>query len=66
MKHGIRFSRWLCLLLVIVAALGITIAAAADTNTVAADGLVLEDMIILQPADATVVEKTPAKNCRFI
>ena len=46
-KHIIR---WLCLVLLIAAVVGVTAVHAAET---AVDGLVLENMVILYPADAT-------------
>ena len=51
--------RWLCLLLMVVTAIGVTVVSAAPKA--APEGLVLEDMPIVLPANATDVEKTAAK-----
>ena len=52
--------RWLSLLLIVVAIVGVTVVSATETTPKAA-GLVLEDMPIVLPAQATEVEKTAAK-----
>ena len=51
---------WLCLLLLITTAC-VTVAGAAETETTAASGVVLEDLPIFIPADATAVENSAAK-----
>lgn len=56
-KHLIR---WLGLFLIVVAVIGVTIISAAEPTSKTA-GLVLEDMPIVLPANATEVEKTAAK-----
>ena len=52
--------RWLSLLLIVIAVIGVMVVSAAEP-TPKASGLVLEDMPIVLPANATDVEKTAAK-----
>ncbi len=56
-KHLVR---WLSLLLIVVAVVGITLVSAKETTPKAA-GLALEDMPMVLPGNATDVEKTAAK-----
>ena len=56
-KHLVR---WLSLLLIVVAVIGITLVSAKESTPKAA-GLALEDMPIVLPANVTDVEKTAAK-----
>ena len=60
MKDRKTFVRWLSLLLIVVAVIGITVVSAKETAPKAA-GLALEDMPIVVSANATKVEKTAAK-----
>ena len=52
--------RWLSLLLIVIAVIGIMVVSAEEPAPKAV-GLVLEDMPIVLPANATEVEKTAAK-----
>ena len=60
MNRKRTFVRWLALLLLVVAVVGVVVAGAAEPAP-QASGLVLEDMPIVMPANATDVEKTAAK-----
>ncbi len=60
MKNKKHLVRWLSLLLIVVAVIGITLVSAKEP-TPQVDGLVLEDMPIVLPSNVTEVEKTAAK-----
>ena len=72
MKKNRSFARWICLLLIVVAIAGVTMVSAMprpgawkEEPKPNPEGLVLEDMPIVLPANATDVEKNAAKELQY-